>query len=171
MALSGLAHEQGVSLGLRRQRERKRRAACAMTAEGDVEIANSAEEIYEKIADAGLMGKRALGAVTRIREIGSTLFVCGNYGQVYRRDEIGWAPIDKELAELGKNALSLPFPNAASVPMTCCASLRNRCGKRLISMIWMAQTRRMSMFAAMVGTSFTTTERPGLRSIPKQMPF
>ncbi|MBB4481143.1 hypothetical protein [Rhizobium etli] len=108
-------NEQVVSLCLRRQREGMRRAACALTGEGDIEIANSVEEIYEKISGAGLMGKRALGAVTRIREIGSTLVVCGNYGQVYRRDAIGWTPIDRELAELGKNALSLPFPDAASV--------------------------------------------------------
>ncbi|MHC2219975.1 hypothetical protein [Rhizobium leguminosarum] len=90
-----------------------RRAACALTGEGDIEIANSTNESYEKISGAGLMGARALGAVTRIREIGSTLFVCGNYGQVYRRDETNWTPIDGELTKLGKGAFNLPFSDAA----------------------------------------------------------
>ncbi|ASR09863.1 hypothetical protein CHY08_22270 (plasmid) [Rhizobium leguminosarum bv. viciae] len=108
-------NEQVVSLCLRREREGVRRAACALTGEGDIEIANSADETYEKISGAGLMGARALGAVTRIREIGSTLFVCGNYGQVYRRDETSWTPIDGELTKLGKSALNLTFPDAASV--------------------------------------------------------
>ena len=55
-----------------------------------------------------------MGAVTRIQEIGSTLFVCGGFGQVYRRDESGWKAIDGDLATLGRSALSQSLSGSES---------------------------------------------------------
>ncbi|MEZ2223266.1 hypothetical protein [Rhizobium sp. RCC_161_2] len=106
------SNHQVVSVCLRREQSSVKRAGCALTGDGDVELANSVGQTYEKIADAGLASERALGDVTRIREIGSTLFVCGGSGQVYRRDDTGWTPIDDELVATGKNALELPQLNA-----------------------------------------------------------
>lgn len=105
-------NHQVVSVCVRRERGSTRRAGCALTGAGDVELANSAGQSYEKIAGAGLASERALGDVTRIREIGSTLFACGGSGQVYKRDNIGWMPIDDDLVAIAKGAFEFPNSNA-----------------------------------------------------------
>jgi hypothetical protein len=52
----------------------------------------------EVIQDAGAeRGK--LGYVTRMRQIGQRLYVCGAAGQVYRREATSWVHIDQGIAE------------------------------------------------------------------------
>lgn len=66
------------------------RRLVALSSEGDVEIYSNGDGsiIREKIDEAGVrFGSR--GYVTCIREIGNTLFVCGNNDQVYRRNTDG----------------------------------------------------------------------------------
>ncbi|UGX87053.1 hypothetical protein [Phyllobacterium meliloti] len=93
-----LPGETIVSVCLRKEREGIKRAGCALSNEGLVEIANSSEEIREKIPDAGIRdlepGRPILGYVNNIKEIDGQLFVCGSSGQIYRRDPDKWQAID-----------------------------------------------------------------------------
>ena len=82
------------------------RRLCALSKEGEVEIYSNGQGqgILEKIPDAGLRLSEyedgVTGYVTHIREIGSTLFVCGLNGQVYARDPLlGWQHHDAGLFE------------------------------------------------------------------------
>lgn len=62
------------------------RRLCALSKEGEVELfyPNTDTSVIEKIQDAGLrLGN--LGYTTCIREIGESLFVCGQNNQVYQR--------------------------------------------------------------------------------------
>lgn len=97
-----------VSVCLRRAREGLSRAGCALTGNGDIELANSTDQHYEKITGAGLAGERAFGDLTRIREIGSSLFACGGSGQVYTRHDGDWTPIDDGLVARDGNLFELP---------------------------------------------------------------
>ncbi|MVA82724.1 hypothetical protein GOZ89_25345 [Agrobacterium vitis] len=103
---SDWADQQVVSVCLRRAKDDLPRAGCAMTGEGQIEIANSSRADYESISGAGLEGNRGLGELTKIREIGSTLFACGAYGQVYRRIATGWTAIDEPLVAAGRSILN-----------------------------------------------------------------
>lgn len=79
-----------------------------MTGGGRIEIANSQAAVYEEIEEAGLEGTRALGDLTRIRQIGGKLFACGGLGQVYRRDPDGWHAIDEDLVHEGQILFNAP---------------------------------------------------------------
>lgn len=82
------------------------RKIYALSEQGDVECYSRQGSVIEKIADAGLAtGGPNLGYVTRIREIGNHLYVCGYGGQVYRREASGWVHFD---AQLLQTPLSLP---------------------------------------------------------------
>lgn len=74
------------------------RKIYALSEQGDVECYSREGSVLEKIADAGL-GPTVpnYGYVSRIREIGKHLYVCGYGGQVYRREASGWAHIDQQL--------------------------------------------------------------------------
>lgn len=86
------------------------RAACAVSDEGYVEIVNSNDETIEKIPGAGLrdleQGMPIIGCLKDINEVGATIFACGSFGQIYRRDPKGWTAIDgglvKQARKIGK---------------------------------------------------------------------
>lgn len=79
---------------------------CALSDKGDVRISKPAvSSIEEKITDV-----ESLGAVKQIREIGGLLHVCGDQGQVYRRQSDGsWVHIDDGILdrEIKVDALDL----------------------------------------------------------------
>jgi hypothetical protein len=87
-----------VSLCLRAEKTNEKRAVCSLSNEGFVRYTNSTEEIIEKIPGAGLRdledGMPIVGYVQGIAEVGGTLFVCGGFGQTYRRGSDGWKAID-----------------------------------------------------------------------------
>lgn len=86
------------SVCLRSATETIPRAVCALTEGGAVEIANSGNQFYERIAGAGLApGSRSLGNLRRIREINGRLYACGAGNQVYERTDLNWNPIDQDL--------------------------------------------------------------------------
>ena len=76
--------------------------------DGRIEVVSPSERVRETLPDAGT-GRGKLGYVHQIREIGSTLYVCGVAGQVYRRGTRGWAHFDEGVldAASGVNALDL----------------------------------------------------------------
>ncbi|MBP1853425.1 hypothetical protein [Rhizobium halophytocola] len=106
---------QAVSICVRKATAERPRASCALSEKGWVRIANSLGDKFEQIPGVGLTDGRELGNVTCIREIGTTLFVCGDYGQVYRRDASGWTAIDEELVALGRSVQDLPLPDEATL--------------------------------------------------------
>lgn len=65
----------------------------ALGRDGLVSEASAEGVREERIADAGTGGGK-LGYVNRIRWIGSSLYVCGHAGQVYRRTAQGWIHLD-----------------------------------------------------------------------------
>uniref|UniRef100_UPI003BEEECE2 hypothetical protein n=1 Tax=Burkholderia arboris TaxID=488730 RepID=UPI003BEEECE2 len=78
------------------------RKLYALSEQGDVECYSKLGATHEKIQDAGLSlddGSANYGYVTRIREIGQHLYVCGYGGQVYRRDASGWIHVDQNLLQ------------------------------------------------------------------------
>jgi hypothetical protein len=74
------------------------RYLCSLSKEGEVEFYNNGDgsSFQEKIPDAGARLGTG-GYVTQLREIGATLFVCGQHGQVYRRSPRGWEHCDQDL--------------------------------------------------------------------------
>lgn len=86
----------------------KEDAYCALSIEGDVSIATTKHGYQiEKIPDAGV--RDGLAAVNQIREIGKHLYVCGDQGQVFRREDSGWVHFDDGLLDrnISASALSL----------------------------------------------------------------
>ncbi|MDR1424181.1 MAG: hypothetical protein LBI92_06230 [Azoarcus sp.] len=90
-----------VSVCVKQETPVEGRRLCALSKEGEVEIfsGKSGKGVIEKIPDAGLRlseytEEGVTGYVTHIREIGDSLYVCGQSGQVYRRTESGWIHID-----------------------------------------------------------------------------
>lgn len=83
-----------VSVCVKKATPAEGRRLCALSKEGEVEVysAKTGPERVEKIPDAGIRLSQykdgVTGYVSHIREIGSTLYVCGLNGQVYRRDAI-----------------------------------------------------------------------------------
>lgn len=81
-------------------------AFCALSVEGDVSIATTKDGYQtEKIPDAGV--RDGLAAVNQICQIGKRLYVCGDQGQVYRRDDAGWVHFDDGLLERKISASAL----------------------------------------------------------------
>lgn len=60
---------------------------CALSEEGEVELAGGGKLSTERIPDAGLYGptSKGYGYVSGIRQVGEHLYVCGGAGQVYKR--------------------------------------------------------------------------------------
>ncbi|MET3120377.1 hypothetical protein AAKU64_004629 [Undibacterium sp. GrIS 1.8] len=91
-------------------------ALCVLSKEGDILIGKSNEFLREKINDAGVRSG-IHGYVSHIREIGKTLFVCGQSGQIYKRESSGWVHFDLGVlvpmaVELGTSAfLDSPILN------------------------------------------------------------
>lgn len=73
--------------------------------DGDVGISSKGVLNCEKISGAGI--SQGLGAVKQIRAIGNFIYVCGDQGQVYKRDETGWKHMDKELLDKKISATAL----------------------------------------------------------------
>lgn len=82
-------------------------AFCALSMQGDVNLAGQQGFATEKIADAGTYPAGRLGAVKQIRVIGDHLYVCGDQGQVYRRGQGGWTHIDDGILERTISASAL----------------------------------------------------------------
>jgi len=92
-----------VSVCLRRAHGSISRAACALSEEGMVELANTSGQTLEQIPGAGLRtGSRGLGAMRRIREIDQHLLACGAGNQVYLRQTDGWTALDRQLVSLAR---------------------------------------------------------------------
>lgn len=70
---------------------------CALSLQGDVHFATASGFTTEKIPEAGT--RDGLGAVKQIREIEGMLYVCGDQGQVYRREKDGWVHFDAGLLD------------------------------------------------------------------------
>ncbi len=60
---------------------------------GDVRIAAPGGPRLERIPDAGIKGGR-FGYLSEARNIGGRVYVCGDSGQIYRRDDAGWVHFD-----------------------------------------------------------------------------
>ncbi|WP_124470151.1 hypothetical protein [Burkholderia ubonensis] len=88
------------------------RKIYALSEQGDVECYSREGSVTEKIVDAGLAAAAPnYGYVTRIREIGSHLYVCGYGGQVYQRGATGWAHIDAQILQKKVDIGSIEDPN------------------------------------------------------------
>ncbi|WP_175031534.1 hypothetical protein [Burkholderia lata] len=88
------------------------RKIYALSEQGDVDCYSREGSVIEKISDAGLGATLAnYGYVTRIREIGSHLYVCGYGGQVYKRDTAGWIHVDAQLLQKKAGIGSIEDPN------------------------------------------------------------
>ena len=86
------------------ERSPQSRNLCALSKNGDVRLFGPKGEVIEHIPTAGLGEGDELGHgyVSRIREIGPHLYVCGTNGQIYKRISSGWIHIDEPF--LGKDA-------------------------------------------------------------------
>jgi hypothetical protein len=74
------------------------RKIYALSEQGEVECYSRDGSVTEKIPDAGLGPSTPnYGYVTRIRQIGARMYVCGYGGQVYRREDSGWVHVDKAI--------------------------------------------------------------------------
>ena len=80
-------------------------AFCALSANGEVNIATRQGFQVEKIPQAGVYD--GLAAVNQMRQIGQHLYVCGDQGQVYRRDESCWVQFDDGLRDSDISASAL----------------------------------------------------------------
>lgn len=72
---------------------------CALSAEGEIDLYSAPDDVstFEKIPDAGVR-TGLYGALSHLREIGSSLFACGQRGQVYRRfGDNDWRHVDQGL--------------------------------------------------------------------------
>jgi len=96
-----------VSVCVKKKTQKQERRLCALSREGDVEIyaIPTGTDAIEKIPGAGLVPgdieqEGIAGYVTNMREIGTSLYVCGMNGQIYRRPpEGGWLAIDGGLCK------------------------------------------------------------------------
>jgi hypothetical protein len=90
-----------VSVCLRSPSSDVKRAGVALSDWGYVEIANSSEESIEQISNVKKddVANFAHG-VRQITEVDGKLFVCGYYGQIYRRDADGWKIVDKYIRDV-----------------------------------------------------------------------
>ena len=99
-----------VSVTRYRYPDRDRTIQVALTAEGDVSFIGREENYWEKIEGAGLDSDDAKGwgLMNAIRQVGDTLFACGQGGQVYERESRDrWKHIDAGLLR--------PLPGGKSV--------------------------------------------------------
>lgn len=88
------------------------RKIYALSEQGDVECYSREGSVIERIPDAGLgKGSSNYGYVTRIREIGAHLYVCGYGGQVFRREASGWIHMDNQLLQKPVDIGSIEDPN------------------------------------------------------------
>ncbi|WP_152889851.1 hypothetical protein [Burkholderia cenocepacia] len=95
------------------------RKIYALSEQGDVESYSRDGSVVEKIADAGLQpASPNYGYVTRIREIGGHLYVCGYGGQVYKRDPAGWTHIDSQLLQNNVDIGSIEDPSELLAALT-----------------------------------------------------
>lgn len=69
----------------------------ALSEQGDLLFTSKSGFQRERIAGAGTY--EGIGAVKQIRQIGHHLYVCGDQGQVYRRNGTGWHHIDDGLLD------------------------------------------------------------------------
>lgn len=96
-----------VSVCLRKATASQERAACALSDEGVVEFASRSGNRFEQIPGAGLgPGSRGLGTLSRIREVGNTLFACGAGNQLYERQDGTWRAIDQQITAAPQAALA-----------------------------------------------------------------
>jgi hypothetical protein len=91
-----------ISMCIWRNAQGKKRAYVSLSWEGEVEIAlqGQSEPTAEFITDAGLHGEWSAdhGYVMDVAAIGPTLYVCGDAGQIYRRESNGnWIHFDQGL--------------------------------------------------------------------------
>jgi hypothetical protein len=80
-----------VSVCAKRRSDVEGRKLCALSKEGEIEFFSNKDSTsrIEKIAGAGVrLGTR--GYVSRIKEIGARLFVCGGNNQIYQRRALDW---------------------------------------------------------------------------------
>ncbi|WP_198348418.1 hypothetical protein [Burkholderia ubonensis] len=96
------------------------RKIYALSEQGDVECYSREGSVTEKIADAGLdPSSPNYGCVTRIREIGTHLYVCGYGGQVYRRSApSGWVHIDAQILQKRADIGSIEDPSELLAALT-----------------------------------------------------
>ncbi|HIH2745109.1 hypothetical protein L3V59_35490 [Burkholderia aenigmatica] len=95
------------------------RKIYALSEQGDVDCYSREGSVIEKIADAGLGAASAnYGYVTRIREIGDHLYVCGYGGQVYKRDTAGWIHVDAQLLQKRVDIGSIEDPSELLAALT-----------------------------------------------------
>ena len=80
-------------------------AFCALSVNGEVNIATKQGFQVEKIPDGGT--RDGLAAVKQIRQIGKRLYVCGDQGQVLRREDSGWVHFDDGLLDRDISASAL----------------------------------------------------------------
>ncbi|NHZ66674.1 hypothetical protein [Massilia genomosp. 1] len=75
------------------------RLYCSLSKDGNVRLEYVGGELVEEIVDAGLSTGDVdkYGYVSKIREIGNHLYVCGLSGQVYRREGGIWKHFDENL--------------------------------------------------------------------------
>lgn len=97
--------ETVVSACLRKPRGDVKRARCFLSEEGRVEILNSSEHLSEIIDEREDM----YGSFRSILEIGRTLFACGYGGQLYKRADDGWQPIDGGMRDQSRMHLDRQF--------------------------------------------------------------
>ncbi len=84
-------------------------AIVILSTEGNVSLMSKTGTAHEKISSAGI--RDGLGAVKQIRQIGKSLYVCGDQGQVFKRDSKSkrWTRIDKGILDpkISASALDL----------------------------------------------------------------
>ena len=94
-----------VSVCIKSKANDEPRSYCALSAQGDIEFQFPGGTKIEKIKDAGTYS--GLGAVKQIAEIGNNLYVCGDQGQVYCRNNSGWVHIDDGILDRDISATAL----------------------------------------------------------------
>lgn len=80
-------------------------ALCALSVNGEVNFATKQGFNVERIPDAG--ARDGLAAVNQMRQIGKRLYVCGDQGQIYRREDSGWVHFDDGLLDRNISASAL----------------------------------------------------------------
>ncbi len=83
-----------VSVCLKLANKNEPRKYCALSSQGEIEFQHPDNIDIENISDAGTFN--GLGAVKQIKQIGDHLYVCGDQGQVYKREAPNqWVHFDK----------------------------------------------------------------------------
>jgi hypothetical protein len=80
-------------------------AFYTLSVNADVGISTPKGFEAERIPEAGV--RDGLAAVNQIRQIGKRLYVCGDQGQVYRREDSGWVHFDEGLLDRNVSASAL----------------------------------------------------------------